>query len=144
MTILWRLLLCWLAHKSLVVGHLAFSGLHDALCDAHALRGRVQMLVLQWACSRTSTSKTQKDNYYLKYRNVARCSRLDRMLCATVSCATGQVIDMPLLFETGSYRWTWPTVVVTCPETLQVSQAIKSCVLRAPGLNQSSKLLIWP
>lgn len=32
------------------------------------------------------------------------------------------VIDMPLLFETGFYRWTGPNVVVACNENVQVRE----------------------
>lgn len=36
---------------------------------------------------------------------------------------TLQVVDMPLLFETGSYRLMWPRVFVTCSHETEASMA---------------------
>lgn len=40
---------------------------------------------------------------------------------------------MPLLYETGMYRWTWPNVVVTCPEALQVDIIMVAAAQRCSG-----------
>lgn len=35
-----------------------------------------------------------------------------------------QVVDMPLLFETGTYRWMWTNVFVTCDHGTEVSSGM--------------------
>jgi hypothetical protein len=48
-----------------------------------------------------------------------------------LTCAHAQIIDMPLLFETGAYMLTWPRVLVfTNPDT-QASILACSSSLRA-------------
>ncbi|KAK9807934.1 hypothetical protein WJX73_004333 [Symbiochloris irregularis] len=52
------------------------------------------------------------------------------------------IVDMPLLYETGMYRWTWPNVVVTCPEAMQIERMIvrDGCTAHQARLKSSAQM----
>ena len=52
------------------------------------------------------------------------------------SCVVVQVVDMPLLFETGAYRLTWPTVFVTCKHDIEVPNMSSMACTHEPCIFQ--------
>lgn len=44
-----------------------------------------------------------------------------------------KVVDMPLLFETGAYKFTWPRILVSCSAAVQVRMTSNACRLFVRG-----------
>ena len=38
-----------------------------------------------------------------------------------------KVVDMPLLFETGAYKFMWPRILVSCSAEVQVRMTSTAC-----------------